>query len=51
MHDNVTIVVAHVSLHHKCDCSTKTTALYTHLTQKAETIAMNKLNELIETIS
>ena len=31
--------------------SPKTTALYTHLTQKAETIAMNKLNELIETIS
>jgi integrase/recombinase XerD len=31
--------------------SPKTTALYTHLTQKAETIAMNTLNELIETLS
>ena len=31
--------------------SPKTTALYTHLTQKSETIAMNKLNELIETLS
>jgi len=31
--------------------SPKTTALYTHLTQKAETLAMNKLNELIETLA